>query len=199
MVKVFSDLVSGDEMISDSYPHNIINEETTMEVKARYVTKKGDQIAIASDDVMDDDEDGETVVDIVETFKLNEINLSKKEFMVWAKGYLGKVVEKLKESNPDRVDTFKKGATQTIKLIGGKFSEFQIFTGQSIDMDGALAFAYQKEQEDEGPTFLYLIDGMKGEKFWDSFTSISKQSPFGVFVSIWRCALLQSMLLCVND
>ena len=78
MVKVYSDLVSGDEMISDSYPHTITNENTTMEVRAKYTKKGSDQIAIASDDVMDDDDDGETVVDVVDTFQLNEINLSKK-------------------------------------------------------------------------------------------------------------------------
>ena len=183
MVKVYSDVISGDEMISDSYPHKMINENTTMEVMGRYVKKGGDQIQIASDDVMDDDDEGETVVDIVDTFKLNEINLSKKEFMVWAKGYLTKVNNKLQETNPDRIPDFKKGSTATVKLIVSKFAEFQIFTGQSIDMDGALGFAYQKEQTDEGPTFLFLVDGMKGEKFWAFTTSSNKISKLSNFVS----------------
>ena len=165
MVKVFSDLISGDEMVSDSYPHQLVYENAVMEVKAKYTTKGSDAIAIASDDVMDDDEQGETVVDIVDSFQLNEINLSKKEVMVWAKGYLTAVTTKLKETNPDRIPDFKKGSTAALKLILSKHDEFQIFTGKSVEMDGALAFAYQKEQEDEGPTFLYFIDGMKGEKF----------------------------------
>ena len=51
------------------------------------------------------------------------------------------------------------------KLIVGKFDEFQFFTGTSYDMDASLAFAYQKEQEDEGPTFLFFNDAMKEVKF----------------------------------
>ena len=165
MVKVYSDIVSGDEMISDSYPHSFINENTTMEVRARYCKKGSDQIAIASDDQLDDDEEGETVVDVADSFQLNEINLGKKDVMMWAKKYFTTVTDKLKESDPERVPLFKKGATATIKLILSKHDEMQIFTGRSINMDGSLAFAYQKNQEDEGPTFLFFIDGMKGEKF----------------------------------
>lgn len=165
MVKVFSDLVSGDEMISDSYPHTLVNEETTMEVKAKYVTKGSDSIAIASDDVVEDDEQGETVVDLVDRFELQEMQLSKKEVMTWAKAYLTEITNKLKETNPDRVTPFKKGTTASLKLILSKFDEFQIFCGKSYNMEGALTFAYQKEQDDEGPTFLFFVDGMKGEKF----------------------------------
>ena len=165
MVKVYSDLISGDEMISDSYPHEFINEGTTMMVKARYCKKGSDQIAIASDDQLDDDEEGETVVDIVDSFQLNEINLGKKDVMMWAKKYFTAVTDKLKESDPDRIPLFKKGATASLKLILSKHDEFQIFTGRNVNMDGALAFAYQREQEDEGPTFLFFVDGMKGEKF----------------------------------
>ena len=165
MVKVYSDLISGDEMVSDSYPHTMINEDTTMEVKARYVQKGSDNIQIAADDEIDEG-DTETVVDVQDSFQLNEINLSKKEVMMWAKKYFSAVTDKLKESDPDRIPLFKKGATTTIKLILSKHDEMQIFTGRSINMDGSLAFAYQKEQEDEGPTFLFFVDGMKGQKFW---------------------------------
>ena len=42
----------------------------------------------------------------------------------------------------------------------------QVFSGQNCQYDGALAFAYQKNQEDEGPTFLYFADGMEVMKLW---------------------------------
>ena len=103
---------------------------------------------------------------MVDAFSLNEMGMAKKEFMLWAKKYLQAVVAKLKENGKeDRIPDFKAGSTQTIKLIASKFDEFQIFTGSSINMEGALAFAYQKNQEDEGPTFLFLVDGMKEERF----------------------------------
>jgi hypothetical protein len=32
-------------------------------------------------------------------------------------------------------------------------------------MEAGLCVAWQKNQEDEGPTFLYFLDGMREEKF----------------------------------
>ena len=85
--------------------------------------------------------------------------------MAVIKGYLKTVTDKLKETKPERADAFKKGATDVVKLIVSKFDEFQIFTGSSYDTDASMAFAYTKEQTDEGPTFIYFADALKEEKF----------------------------------
>jgi hypothetical protein len=166
-MKVWIDLISGDEMVSDSYPHSVTFDGAGLEVKARYRTKGIDQIAIASDDVIEDDGTGETVVDIVDYFKYNEIaGFQKKDFMAWVKGYLAKVTDKLKASGKEaRVDGFKKGATELVKFVISKWDEMQVFAGPKYDMDAGLCFAWQKEQSDEGPTFLYFLDGMREEKF----------------------------------
>ena len=165
-MKVFKDIISGDELCSDSYPHKLTCNDACLEVKARYVKKGGDQIQIASDDVLEDDENLETVVDIVDAFKLNEITLSKKDFVAWVKGFLGTVSKHLEsKGKTERIPEFKKGATELTKLIMGQYDEFQVFTGPSYNMEGALAFCYQKEQDDEGPTFVYFQDSLKEEKF----------------------------------
>lgn len=165
-MKVFKDIISGDELCSDSYPHFLCMEDACLEVKGRYVKKGGDQIAIASDDIIEEDDNAPTVVDIVDSFQLNEIQMTKKDFMAYVKGFLKSVTEKLEATGKaDRVPGFKKGATELVKLIVAKFDEFQIYTGQSYNMEGALAFSYQKEQEDSGPTFLYFKDVLKEEKF----------------------------------
>lgn len=41
-MKVFKDLISGDELCSDSYPHQLIYDDACLEVKARYVKKGSD-------------------------------------------------------------------------------------------------------------------------------------------------------------
>ena len=41
----------------------------------------------------------------------------------------------------------------------------QLFVGEKMDYEGAFCFAYQKEQEDEGPTFLFFKDGLKEMKY----------------------------------
>jgi hypothetical protein len=167
-MKVWIDLISGDEMVSDSYPHTEVYDGAGLEVRAKYTTKGSDFIAIASDDVNEDDgASGETVVDIVDAFGYNELpGFAKKDFMLWCKGYLAKVTAKLTEiGKADRVDGFKKGATEMVKFIVSRYDEMQVFAGKKYEMEAGLCVAYQKNQEDAGPTFLFFLDGMKEEKF----------------------------------
>lgn len=39
-MKVWMDIISGDEMVSDSYPQTSIFEDACLEVKSRLITKK---------------------------------------------------------------------------------------------------------------------------------------------------------------
>ena len=134
-----------------------------LEFKANYRQKKGDQIIIASDDEIDDnDDDAVTVVDIVDAAELNEIPMSNKDLMGWGKVFLKAVIDKLKEDGKeDRIPAFKKESTEMFKFIVSKADEFQFYTGKSVNMTASLAFSYQKEQDDEGPTFLFFKDALK--------------------------------------
>ena len=108
---------------------------------------------------------GETVVNVVEAHKLNEVALSKKDFMGIIKLYLKRVETYLKENGKeDRVAPFKKGATILVKEVVSKFDEVQIYAGKEFDTEAGLMFSYTYEGE-ENPTFLMLVDGMKEEKF----------------------------------
>ena len=166
-MRVWIDLISGDEFFSDSFPHQLLFNDACIEARAKYVTKGKETVLIATDEEEEEEEGGETVIDIVDKFELNEISgWSKREFMQWAKLYLPKITAKLNEAGKgDRVADFKAGATQLVKLIAGKWDEMQIFAGSKNDFEGALCFAYQKEQEDEGPTFLFFKDGFREAKF----------------------------------
>lgn len=166
-MKVWMDIISGDEMVSDSYPHKYTFGDACLEVSAKYTTKGSDQIAIASDDVMDEEGGGDTVVDLVDAFQYNELPaFAKKDFMMWCKGYLGSISKKLEEAGKgDQVADFKKNATELVKYIVSKYDEMQVFAGKKFDMDAGLCVAFQKEQDDAGPTFLFFAHGMKEEKF----------------------------------
>ena len=163
-MKVWKDVFSGDEMVSDSYKMTTIYDDACLEVQAKFITKGSDNIKIACDDESDNEE-GETVINIVDAHKLNETQLSKKDCMAMLKAYLKRVVAHLKENGKDdRVKPFQGGATQMVKFIMEKFDEMQIFTGESFDTEAGLAFSYTKDGETE-PVFLYFNDGMKEEKF----------------------------------
>ena len=53
---VWTDVFCGDEMVSDSYKHNLIFNDAALEVKAKLITKGREFTAIAADDEDDDDE-----------------------------------------------------------------------------------------------------------------------------------------------
>jgi hypothetical protein len=165
-MRVWIDVFSGDEMVSDSYKQQMIFQDACLEVQAKFVTKGNEQIDIGCRDGDDDDGgEGETVINIVDAHQLQETQLSKKDFMGIVKGYLKRVVAHLKEKGKEeRVAEFQKGATEMIKFIISKFDEMQIFTGTSYDTEAGLAFSYTKDGETE-PVFMFFTDGMREEKF----------------------------------
>ena len=42
-MRVWKDVLSGDELISDSYPHELIHEDAVLKVKSRLVSKKANE------------------------------------------------------------------------------------------------------------------------------------------------------------
>lgn len=42
-MKVWIDILSGDEMVSDSYPHTTAFEDAALEVKSKLLTKKSNE------------------------------------------------------------------------------------------------------------------------------------------------------------
>ena len=47
-MKVWLDILSGDEMTSDSYPHETTFDGACLEVKSKLVTKKNEDFGISS-------------------------------------------------------------------------------------------------------------------------------------------------------
>lgn len=171
-MRVWKDIISGDEMVSDSYPYAELFEGAALEVKARFITKKANEdfgVAANTEEGEDEskpDDTTFTVVDVVDAMRLQEISLDKKSFMAYIKGYLKTIKEKLEAAGKtDRIPQFQKSATELVKMLVGKWDEIQVFTGESGDWEGALAYCYQKEQTDDGPTFYFFLDGLKQEKY----------------------------------
>lgn len=42
-MRVWKDILSGDEMISDSYPHEFIHENAVLKVRSRLIAKKANE------------------------------------------------------------------------------------------------------------------------------------------------------------
>ena len=157
-------------MVSDSYPHKLIMNDACLEVKAKMVTKGNEDFGIENNDTEDGgalEQNVEQVINVVDAGKLIEVpGWTKKEFTIYIKAYLKKIVEHLKANGKEeRVPDFQKGATELTKFILGKWDEMQVFCGESNDLEASFGFAYWADGETDGPTFLFFNDGLKEEKY----------------------------------
>ena len=101
------------------------------------------------------------IVDIIESFRLVEQpSYDKKALMGYVKPWLARVVEKLPE---DKATEFKAKAQDAVKFLLSKVKELQFFTGESMDPESTLCYAYYKDGN-ANPTFLfckYAMDEIK--------------------------------------
>ena len=75
-------------------------------------------------------------VDLVLNHRLTETGFgSKKDYMVYLKDYMKKVVKYLEENDrASEVDTFKKNINGVMKDLLGKFKDLQFFTGDTFSL-----------------------------------------------------------------
>eukprot|EP00803_Ostreobium_quekettii_P002308 evm.model.scf_2411.4 EVM.evm.TU.scf_2411.4 scf_2411:15065-16788(+) len=163
---IFKDKLCGDELFADSYAMTEIMDGFFYEVEGKWVVVGDVDVDIGanpSEENPDEELDSSArrVVDIVDGFRLVETAPhDKKSYMGYVKPWLKKVADSLPE---DEQDEFKAKAQPAIKFILGKIKDMQFFTGESMDSDATLVYAYYKEGA-SNPTFLfprYALDEMK--------------------------------------
>jgi len=165
---VYQDLLSGDELLSDSFVYNEIHNGVLWEVEGKWVVKGSVDVDIGANPSAEGGEDDETVddqavkvVDIVDTFRLQEQPpFDKKGFL----GYMKKYIKNLTEFIPDdQKDDFKKNVEAAVKWLMSKLKDFQFFVGESMKDDASLVFAYYKDGAVD-PTFVYFAHSLKEVK-----------------------------------
>ncbi|XP_047983227.1 translationally-controlled tumor protein homolog [Salvia hispanica] len=165
---VYQDLLSGDELLSDSFPYKEIENGMLWEVEGKWVVQGAVSVDIGANPSAEgaDDEEGVDdqavkVVDVVDTFRLQEQPpFDKKQLIAYVKKYIKNLTPKLQ---PEKQDQFKKGIEGATKYLVSKLKDFQYFVGESMHDDGTMVFAYYKEGATD-PTFLYLAHGLKEVK-----------------------------------
>ncbi|KAK9820394.1 hypothetical protein WJX72_009903 [[Myrmecia] bisecta] len=154
---IYTDKLSGDEMFSDSYPVREIEDGFFFEVDGKWVELGNVDVDIGANPSAEDaeetlEEGKRKVVDIVDAFRLVEQpSYDKKAFMGYIKPWLAKVLEKLPE---DQQAEFKAKSQPAIKFLISKLKDLQFFAGESMDLEGSLAFAYYREGASD-PTFIF--------------------------------------------
>jgi len=97
----------------------------------------------------------------VDAFNYGETGFDKAGFQGYFKGYMKKILDHLQTNKPDRVEPFKAGAKELFKMILAKFDEFSFYCPASYDIENHIVLAYYKKEDDEAPTFIYLMEGLK--------------------------------------
>lgn len=178
---IYKDVVGGGELFSNQMPCKTEYDDTIYKVQSKYVTQGGfGDVDIGCGNEFggqpqeDDGAPAEPVpkvLDIIDSYELVEINFSKKDFGAYLKRYLKKVVEYLQTNNKtDRIDTFKKGATDFSKFVMKKFDEMTFYFpkgSDDIDSDeltNACGISYWEDESAAGPVFYFFKDGLKEEK-----------------------------------
>ncbi|KAL1561087.1 translationally-controlled tumor protein [Salvia divinorum] len=162
---VYQDLLTGDELLSDSFPYNEIENGALWEVAGKWVVTGAVDVDIGANPSAEGggedegvDDQAVKVVDIVDTFRLQEQPpFDKKQFIGYIKKYIKTLTPKL---DAEKQEEFKKSIEGATKYLVSKIKDLQFFVGESMADDSSLVFAYYKEGAAD-PTFLYFAHGLK--------------------------------------
>eukprot|EP00210_Caulerpa_lentillifera_P002125 g2039.t1 len=158
----------GDELLSDSYAITEVEDGFFYEVQGSWITVGDADVDIGANpsaEGADEDEGVDSsarrVVDLIDASRLVEQPpYDKKGFMAYVKPWLAKVLERLPE---DKKDEFKAKSQPAIKFLLGKLKDLQFFTGESMDVEGTMCYAYYKEGASD-PTFLFPVYSLEEMK-----------------------------------
>ncbi|XP_035507425.1 translationally-controlled tumor protein homolog [Scophthalmus maximus] len=167
---IYKDLLSGDEMFSNIYKIRELEGGILLEVEGKRITRTeaiDDSAFGANPSAEELSEANEAAVssgvDIILNHKLISTLYNKKQYSAYIKKYMKDLKTKLEETNPERVDAFVAGAVGAVKMILGKFKDFEFYTGESMNHDAMVGLLDYRE-DGITPIMLFFKDGLEIEK-----------------------------------
>ncbi|CAK1599902.1 unnamed protein product [Parnassius mnemosyne] len=169
-MKIYKDIITGEEMFSDTYKIKLV-DEVIYEVTG--TRSQGDiKIEGFNPSAEEADEGTDTAVEsgvdvvlnhrLVATYAFGD----KKCYTLYLKDYMKKLSAKLEEKSPVQVEIFKTNMNKVMKDILGRFKELQFITGESMDCDGMVAMMeYRDINGVSTPIMMLFKHGLEEEKF----------------------------------
>merc|ERR1711992_525098 len=160
-MKIYEDVFSNDEMFSDTYPIKLVND-CMWEVTGKHISRTQDDVKLEGADAA-----SESGIDIVLNHRLVETGFgSKKDYTVYLKDYMKKVVKYLEDNDMgDQVADFKTNISKVMKEMLGKFKDLQFYTGESMDPDAMiLMLEYRDVDGEERPILMGFKHGLREVK-----------------------------------
>lgn len=138
------------------------------EVNAAMITVRDGDVDIGANPSAEEgadtiEEGAQQVIDLVHSFRLQQTSFDKKSYLVYLKTYMKTIKQSLQETNPDRVPEFEKKAAEFAKKIVGNFSDWEFFTGESMNPEGMVALLNYRE-DGVTPYFVFWKDGLNETK-----------------------------------
>jgi len=162
---IFKDILTGDEVISDSYDLKTI-DDTVYEVDGKKITKGAENIDIGANPSAEEqeealDETSVQVIDIVDAFRFQKIDFDKKSYLSQLKAYMRKVKAALKEkgASEEAIKKFETSASAYAKKIIANFGDYEFYVGESMDPDGMVVLLNYRE-DGFTPYFTIWKDGL---------------------------------------
>merc|ERR1712000_272635 len=127
---IFKDILTGDEIVSDSYDPKLV-DNVVYEVDCAMVTEGAVEVNT-----------------VVNSFRLQSTVFDKKSYLSHLKGYMKAVKAKLTEkgASPETIAEFEKGAQTYVKeKLLPNFKDFEFYTGESQDVDGMVVLLNYRE------------------------------------------------------
>ncbi|KAF2143358.1 uncharacterized protein K452DRAFT_286185 [Aplosporella prunicola CBS 121167] len=149
---IYKDLITGDEIISDSYNLKEI-DGAVYEADCQKITLGAENIDIGANPSAEEGGDegaedtAQTVIDVVHSFRLNETSFDKKSYLGHLKTYMKKVKEsmKAKGASDEKVKEFETAASGYAKKIIANFKDYEFLIGESMDPDGMVVLLNYRE------------------------------------------------------
>jgi len=171
---VYKDVISGDELFSDSYPIKLV-DDLYYEVEGKLITQSNDidDSLIGGNKAQEPSEEGEdaavdasatTGINIVITHRLTETGFDKNTFKDWLKTYMKELKKRVEQKSPDRVAAFTAGMQKWAKDVLANFDNWRFYLGEKMDPEGMVVLQGYRSDEIT-PYFIFFKDGLEEEKY----------------------------------
>jgi len=163
-MKIYKDVITGDELFSDTYPIKLV-KEVLYEVQGKYEVRKGDEVVLAganaSAEEADEGTDESTTsgIDIILNHQLNEGGYgSKKEYITEFKSYMKKITKHLEdEGKKEELAVFKANIEPAFKDLLKDYKDLSFYCGESFNTEGMSAILQYKEVDGVEKPFMYFF------------------------------------------
>jgi len=148
---IYKDILTGDEIISDSYDLKEI-DGIAYECDCQMITLGAVEVNTGANASAEEAEEGVEdgavqVNNVVNSFRLTSTSYDKKQYLSHLKSYMKKVKEALTKKGADEatIKEFETGASGFAKKIIGNFKDYDFYVGESMDPDGMVVLMNYRE------------------------------------------------------